>query len=171
MTFCSVTTRISRYAERMTRSRLAVLALVLISPAAFAQYTNSYGYSFNNPISSTLNQMTWDRINQRLLLRSMLKKKGFTDAQLNAMSIDEMTANLGGSKQAAAESKKLPAPSATKFKPTSKRLLVPALAASLSKVPEQQKVAWARICSRAGNRPCRPTTLSSRHSSRTERPR
>ncbi len=96
--------------------------------------------TFNNPISSSLNQMTWDRINQRLLLKTMLKKKGFTDAQLSAMSIDEMTASLGGSKQAVAESKKLTASSATRFKPTSKRLLVPTLAASLSKVPEEQKV-------------------------------
>jgi len=124
-------------------TRLAVLSL-LISSGAFAQfsnpYTNSYGFRFNNPISASLNQMMWDRINQQMLLKSMLRKKGFTDAQLNGMSSDQLLASLGGGKQAAEESKKVPAPAASRFKPSVKRLLTPALAASLTKEPEQQKV-------------------------------
>jgi hypothetical protein len=111
----------------------------LTATSASAQYTNSYGYTFNNPISSSLNQMSWDRINQRLLLKSMLRKKGFTDAQLNAMSTDQLMASLGGAKKAAAESKSVPTSGASKFKPSSKRLLLPALAAALSKEPETQK--------------------------------
>ena len=124
----------------MLRSRLVVFALVLSATTASAQYSNSYGYSFNTPISASLNQMSWDSLNRRLLLKSMLRKKGFTDEQMNAMSTDQMVANLGGGKQAAAEVKKLPTTSASKFKPTSKRLIIPALAAALGKEPEQQKV-------------------------------
>jgi hypothetical protein len=117
-----------------------VLALVFTAPMAWAQYTNSYGYSFNNPISSSMNQMMWDSLNQQVLLKSMLRKKGFTDAQLNAMSKEQMIANLGGGPQAAAEVKKLPAPSASKFKPSARRLLVPELVKALTKEPEQAKV-------------------------------
>jgi hypothetical protein len=124
----------------MFRSRVLLVAAVLTASASFAQYTNSYGYSFNNPISASVNQMTWDRLNQRLVLRVMLKKHGFTDAQLNGMSTDQMLASLGGAKQAAQESKALPATPASKFKPAGKRLLVPTLATSLSTDPEQQKV-------------------------------
>ena len=110
-----------------------------LASTALAQYTNSYGYSFNNPISSSINQMMWDKMNQRLLLRTMLKKKGFTDERLNQLSTDQMIASLGGSQQAADDAKKLPVAAATKFKPAGKRLLVADLAAALTKDAEQQK--------------------------------
>lgn len=134
----------------MQRPRLAILALALVltAPPAFAQYgtsytytyTNSYGYSFNNPISATMNQMMWDRMNQRSLLRSMLRRKGFTNAQLDPMSLEQLLAALGGAKKAAEEAKSVPSPAASKFKPTTKRLLVPALAEALTKDVAQRKV-------------------------------
>lgn len=118
-----------------------LLLTVLVATAAHAQWTNSYGYSFNNPISASVNQMMWDSINQKMLLKSMLRKKGgYTDAQLDAMSTDQLLAALGGAKKAAEQSKQLPAPAATKFKPTGKRVLVADLAANLTKDAEQQAV-------------------------------
>ncbi len=120
--------------------RTAALALALLASAASAQWTNSYGYSFNNPVSASINQMVWDRINQGLLLKSMLKKKGYTDEQLKGLSNEQMVGLLGGAKKAAEESKAVPLTGASKFKPAGKRLLVGELASALTKEPEQQKV-------------------------------
>jgi hypothetical protein len=123
----------------MHRFRFVAVVVALSAAAANAQYTNSYGYSFNNPISATANAMFWDRMNSRLLYRTMLKKHGYTDAKLDQMSTDEMLAALGGTKQAAAESKKVPPPPASRFKPAKKRLLLPSLIAAMTKDPELQK--------------------------------
>ncbi len=123
----------------MHAHRLVAVAVALAATAAPAQYTNSYGYSFNNPVSATANAMFWDRMNSRLIYRMMLKKRGYTDAQLGQMSTDQMLEVLGGAKQAAVESKKLPAPPASRFKPSSKRLLVPSLVTAMTRDPEHQK--------------------------------
>ncbi|MBL8920106.1 MAG: hypothetical protein JNJ54_14670 [Myxococcaceae bacterium] len=120
----------------MKRFTLVVVALAAVT--ASAQYTNSYGYSFNNPISASVNSMFWDRMNSRLVYRVMLKKRGYTDAQLGQMTTAQMLEVLGGSKQAVEASKALPAPTASRFKPAKKRLLVPSLAAAMTKDPEQQ---------------------------------
>lgn len=125
-----------------TLSPLVVASLVVTALPADAQWKNSYGYSFNNPISATLNQHVWDGINRRLLLRSMLRKKGtYTDAQLDKMTEAQLLAALGGAKQAAAESVKTAAPAGTgsKFRPARTRLAVSDLVASLSKDPAAQQ--------------------------------
>lgn len=120
-------------------TRLVLVALVSLSAApASAQYTNSYGYSFNNPISASVNSMFWDRMNSRLVYRVMLKKRGYTDAQLGQMTTQQMLDVLGGSQQAAEASKTLPAPAASRFKPAKKRLLLPALVTAMTKDPEHQ---------------------------------
>ena len=124
----------------MRLNRTVVLAAVLAAQVASAQWTNSYGYSFNNPVSASVNQMIWDRINQGMLLRMMLKKKGFTDEQLKGLSNEQLLAKLGGAKKAAEESKTVQLGNASKFKPAGKRLLVNELATNLSKDPAQQKV-------------------------------
>lgn len=126
----------------MSRFRFAAVvvaaAVALTAAPASAQYTSAYGYSFNNPISASLNTMMWDRVNQRMLLKSMLRRHGFTDAQIDKMSSDQMLAALGGGKKAAQEAPKPTAP-ATKFTPAKKQLLVPALIASLTKDKAQQQ--------------------------------
>lgn len=123
----------------MLRFRVVVVLAVFSTGTALAQYTSSYGYSFNNPMSAMANDWFFDRMNQRALLRSMLKKRGYADQKLNDMTTDQMIAALGGSKKAAEASREVAAPTATKFKPTGKRLLVPALAASLTQDKAQQQ--------------------------------
>lgn len=120
---------------------LAAAAVALTAAPAAAQYTSAYGYSFNNPISASLNTMMWDRVNQRMLLKSMLRRHGFTDAQIDKMSSDQMLAALGGAKKAAEAVKQAPTPAtaATKFKPAKKQLLVPTLIASLTKDQAQRQ--------------------------------
>lgn len=115
-------------------------AVALTAAPVGAQYMSSFGYSFNNPISATCNSLLWQKMNQRMLLRTMLKERGYTDAQLGQMSSDQMLAALGGAKQAAEACTKLPVPAtaATKFKPTGKRLVVPALATALTEDKAQQ---------------------------------
>ncbi len=123
----------------LSRYFLAAAALLTAAPAA-AQYTNSYGYTFNNPISASINSMMWSRLNDRLLYKSMLKKQGYGDAQLDAMSTSELEAALtGGAKKATGEAKKPAPPAAARFKPAKKRLLLTSLAAALTKDPAQQR--------------------------------
>ncbi|MBM3298076.1 MAG: hypothetical protein FJY83_10830, partial [Candidatus Aminicenantes bacterium] len=123
--------------------RIALFFLPLFLLAAYGpargQYTNSYGYSFNNPVSAACNQIIWDRMNARLVYRSMLKKRGYTDAQLGQMSTDQMRSLLGGQSAAQAEAQKSSATAATKFKPSGKRLLLPAMAGSMAAAPEHQQ--------------------------------
>jgi hypothetical protein len=115
-----------------------VLAAALPAPALPAQYTNSYGYSFNNPVSATANAMFWDKMNSRLLYRSMLKKKGYTDEQLNAMSTEQMLALLGGAAAAPDAKKAIPgAPS--KFRMSGQYVLLPDLVKNLTPNAEYQK--------------------------------
>jgi hypothetical protein len=130
------------------------LALSVVQPA-HAQYTNSYGYSFNNPVSATANQFVWDGINRRLLLRSFLKKRGYTDDKLNAMSTAQMEAALGTGPATgdtapppppatAAPAPKLVA-GATKFKPAKGRVLVGPLIDSLVTDKDQRKALVAMM--------------------------
>jgi hypothetical protein len=115
---------------------LPLITLGLSAPAR-AQYTNSYGYSFNNPISATANQYFWDGMNRRLLLRMMLKKRGYTDAQLGPMSTAQMKAIIeGGATDTPAATVPAAKPAktyanATRFKPAKKRLLVGTIVNSL----------------------------------------
>ncbi|MCC6332687.1 MAG: hypothetical protein IT380_01710 [Myxococcales bacterium] len=123
----------------MQRFRIVAVLAVFTASTALAQYTSSYGYSFNNPMSAMANNFFFQNMNKRALLRSMLKKRGYTDEKLNAMTLDEMIAALGGTKKAVEASREVPAPTSTKFKPAGKRLLVPTLAASLSQDKAQQQ--------------------------------
>ena len=110
----------------------------MLAPA-WAQYTNSYGYSFNNPVSATANSIFWDKMNSRLIYRMMLKKRGYTDAQLGRMSTEQMLAILGGPAGVKTETQKpLPSP-ATKFRPAGKSLLLPAMVNSLVNDREQRR--------------------------------
>jgi hypothetical protein len=125
---------------------LVVAFLAAAVHPAHAQYTNSYGYSFNNPMSATANQMMWDGVNRRLLLRSFLKKRGYTDDKLNAMSTAQMEAALGtgsGTGDAKPAAKAPPAPKlvagATKFKPSKGRVLVGPIIDSLVADKDQRK--------------------------------
>ncbi len=117
---------------------ILLLGLVLSAPA-WAQYTNSYGYTFNNPVSATANSIFWDKMNSRLIYRMMLKKRGYTDAQLGQMSTEQMLAILGGPAGVKTETQKpLPSP-ATRFRPSGGYLLLPALTQSLVADRAQQQ--------------------------------
>lgn len=105
--------------------------------AARAQYTSSFGYSFNNPISASCNTMLWNRVNARMVYRRILARKGYTDAQLGKMSSDQMRAAIGVKGQA--EATRSPRTAATKFQPARRRLLLPALAQGLVKDRAQQR--------------------------------
>jgi hypothetical protein len=129
---------------------LAVVAVVVAaSGTAHAQYTNSYGYSFDNPVTSTANQFFWDGLNRRLLLRMLLKKRGYTDAQLGQMSTAQMRSIIEGgpvgSPQAGAPRSGSPPvatrshPGATRFQPTAQRLLVGTIVNSLLKDAAQRQ--------------------------------
>jgi hypothetical protein len=117
---------------------LVVLAAALLGPALAAQYTNSYGYTFNNPVSATANSMFWDKMNSRLIYRMMLKKKGYTNEQLNQMSTEQMLALLGGT-SAAPEAKKAIPGAPTKFRMSGQFVLLPELVKSLTGNVEYQK--------------------------------
>lgn len=127
----------------MTRLRpfpIVLAGLMSLCSISHAQWTNSYGNTFNNPISSSLNQSSMDGINRRILLRSMLRKRGlYTEDQLQHMTEQQLLAALGGSKEVAAQAKALPPVAGAKFKPAQGRLMVDQLAAALSKDPQGQR--------------------------------
>ena len=109
-----------------------ITLLVLAFPAR-GQYRSSYGYTFNNPLSAFCNDLAWNEINARLTYKSMLKKKGYADAQIESLSTKRMIEILGGEARAAAASSGASvAPGASLFKPAGKRLFFPALAQSLA---------------------------------------
>jgi hypothetical protein len=126
--------------KSMARFLTLILALALsVSATAWGQYQSTYGYSFNNPISATCNSLAWSNMNARLTYRTILKRHGYTDAQLGQMSTDQMMAAMGGAKSAKAEAKKPVQGAATSFRRARGYLLLPAMARSLVKDPEQQK--------------------------------
>jgi hypothetical protein len=114
------------------------LFLLAALGTARGQYTNSYGYTFNNPISASCNAIVWDKMNSRLVYRLMLKKRGYSDSQLGQMSTDQMLAALGGSSPAEPEAGKPAQTAATAFRPASRPLLLPAMAKSLVQDRAQQ---------------------------------
>jgi hypothetical protein len=124
--------------KSILRLFIPLFLLAMLAPA-WAQYTNSYGYSFNNPISASCNSMFWDKMNSRLVYRVMLKKKGYTNAQLNQISTEQMLAALGGAAQARSAAKAPVSGAATKFSPAGKSLLLPAMVNSMVNDREQQK--------------------------------
>ncbi len=119
------------------RRGLVLLALLLsLAPFVIGQYTTYSGYSHNNPVSATVSNMVWERMNARLVYRIGLKRKGFTDAQLNGLTTEQLkeaylTGKISGQK--AAEPPKEPSPdrptpaeeSPTRFRPTGERILLP----------------------------------------------
>ena len=117
----------------------ALLAAILCAAAPAAGQYSSYGYSFNNPISASCNQMFWDKMNARGTYKALLKKKGYTNAQLERMSTEAMEAILAGKGGAPAPAPAKDSSGATRFKPARARLLLPALAGSLGENAEQKK--------------------------------
>lgn len=125
---------------KVTRRPAALLALLLLAAPARGQYRSSYGYTFNNPLSAFCNDLAWNDINARLSYKSMLKKQGYTDAQIEGMSTRRMIEILGGETRAAAASAGAKtAPGASLFKPAGKRLLFPVLAQRLASDADGRK--------------------------------
>lgn len=133
---------------------VAAAAAIILPAAASAQFTSNYGYTFNNPISASLNTMMWDSMNTRQLYKIGLRRRGFTDAQMNNMTTEELKAaylRVGASKSSAraGSSSSTPtraaAPSnpATRFRSSGKLVLVPQVVASLSSDQAQQRVLTA----------------------------
>ena len=116
------------------------VAALACSSASQAQYTGMSGFSFNNPVSASIDTRIWTRMNSRLIYRMMLKKRGYVDEQLNRMGTDEMERILGGAAKAQAVARQPPptAP-ATQFNPSGQRLLLPKLADSLTENREYRK--------------------------------
>jgi len=135
----------------MTAARLIAVCCLLSSSPALAQYRSAYGYTFNNPISASVNTMLWNKINAGLTYRSMLKKRGYTDAQLGKMSTEQMLAVLQGKAAASPGGAARPAAAspggaarpaaapATRFQPARRSLLLPAMTKSMLKDPKQQR--------------------------------
>lgn len=125
----------------------ALLALALAADAS-AQWTSSYGYTFNNPMSATINNMMWNSIQERQVYKVGLRARGFTDAQMDAMSTEELKAayiRSGVKKPTSSASAKTPptpqrsAIAATKFTPTATRILMPQMVAEFTTDKAQQK--------------------------------
>jgi hypothetical protein len=114
--------------------RLApLIALLLLAAPVRSQYRSSYGYTFNNPVSAFCNDLMWNDLNARQTYKALLKKKGYTDAQIAGISTKQMIEFLGGETRATAASAGAKAsPGASLFSPAGKRLLFPALAQSLA---------------------------------------
>jgi len=127
------------------RLKCAVMTIVLVlaaagmAPEARAQYTNSYGYSFNNPVSASANAMFWNSMNARAMYRTMLKKRGYTDAQLDKMSTEKMKALLGADASALEAKTAAPGRTASKFTMGKSYLLLPELVNNLSSDPKYRK--------------------------------
>lgn len=121
-----------------------LLSLVISIGIASAQ-SSSFGYSNANPVSSTLSHLQSESFNSRLIYRVGLKRKGYTDAQLGQMTTEELRiAYLGGKVPGKPPARKpsvekTSMPPATKFKPTSKRILMPRIVDSLTEDASHRK--------------------------------
>lgn len=125
---------------------MVVVVGLAASKPAHAQWgsetwTNSYGNSFNNPTSALMNQFMWDDINKKSIYKPVLRKRGYTEEQLNNMSAYQMEqAILGKGGAAPAGDGSAPPPNtppppqpqpqpqyvagATAFIPTQNRMIV-----------------------------------------------
>jgi hypothetical protein len=131
----------------MNFKTLVALVVVFCWPGwALAQY-KSYGYTFSNPVTAQCNTNFWSGMNSRLIYRMILKKHGYTDAQLTAMSTQQMydliqSGDKGekAGKPQPQEQARTAAPEnpASRFKPTAKRLLLPEMVKSLTENPAYQ---------------------------------
>lgn len=139
----------------MLIGRLLPLALGLAAlgigaaPVRAQQFRTLYGYTFNNPVSAQIsthlsNEIFWGTMQRRQLYRVVLKKKrGLTDAQLDAMSADEMQRLVDadrdrGGGAVGAQSVAAGAPPASRFKPTGARLFLPDMVKSLTQDAAQR---------------------------------
>ena len=118
---------------------LLILSPVLTAPDARAQYTNNYGYTFNNPVSALTSTMIWNSMNARLLYKSMLRKRGYTDAQIEKMSTEQMKKILGADPSAPPPAQAAPARPASKFAMGKSYLLLPDLVDNLSSDPKYRR--------------------------------
>ncbi len=125
----------------MNFKTLLALCVVFCWPGwALAQY-KSYGYTFSNPVTAQCNTNFWSGMNSRLIYRMILKKHGYTDAQLSAMRTEQMYDLIqSGDKGRRAEKSQpqeqaraaAPENPASRFEPTAKRLLLPNIVKSLT---------------------------------------
>ncbi len=119
-----------------------IVSLAVSITGALAQY----GYTTNNPISSTINHFQGESLNSRLIYRVGLKRKGYTDAQLGQMTTEELKAAYLGGKVPGKKPAAKPAPAkpsgppASQFKPSGKRIMMPKIVHSLTEDVEHRKV-------------------------------
>jgi hypothetical protein len=133
-------------------SLLTALTAFTLVPTAHAQtYTNPFsGNSFNNPMSATMDMLIMQGMQRRMLLRSNLRQKGYSDARLEKMTEEEMMAALGiknGKSSSSSSSKSttaakkpaVPNTPATRFQPSGKRMLLDDYVNSLGGNAEEKK--------------------------------
>ncbi len=128
---------------------LAATALAALAVGSWAQYSTYSGYSYDNPVTATVSNIVWERINSRLIYKMGLKRKGFTEAQLAGRSTEQLrqaylTGKIPGARPAAAPQPPPPTNSpnavpATRFKPTGTRVLMPKLVEGLTQDAAHRK--------------------------------
>lgn len=128
------------------------------APGQGPTYTNMYGNTFNSPIAAQLNTTFWDSMASRRVYKMILRKHGYTDAQMERLSTQQLfdltqklpddsgrpakpAAPAAPSPVAATVPVRLPAPSApaTRFRATPGRLVLADMAKGLTKDAEAQK--------------------------------
>ena len=135
--------------RRLLPLMLCAGALACVAARGRAQqFRTMYGYTFNNPVSAQIsthlsNEIFWGTMQRRQLFRVALKKKrGLTDAQLDAMSTGEMQKLVEADRDRAAGSAGAaaapPAIPASRFKPTGGRLFLPDMVKSLTQDAAQR---------------------------------
>lgn len=138
-----------------------MLVLLSLSPASSAQYQGAFGSSWNNPVSALSNAQMWNNINgmasRRAMLKASLRKYGCSDAQMNAMPLEnELMLALSrkscgasgvgaGSLQASVSQHSSPASPARQvvppisFRPSGKRIVLPQVAAAITQDASEQQ--------------------------------
>lgn len=133
----------------MSRFLAAGVALAIAS-STLAQYSTYGGYSYDNPVTASVSNIVWERINARLVYKAGLKRKGFTESQLSGLTTEQLkqaylTGKLPGVRPASAPqtgnsgSTGGTAQPATRFKPTGSRVLMPQLVDGLTADPAHRK--------------------------------
>jgi uncharacterized protein DUF6683 len=131
--FVSTETHVQRRC-RITRIPVLFAAAVVLSLAAAAQYTGSFGINYSNPVAASISNSTWS--NWIVYQTQQRKAHGATSIAGNATS----------SSGAAAPQPPQPAPAppkiddaSFKFRPSGTRLLAPSLVEQLGKTPGQKQ--------------------------------
>ena len=126
--------------------------LVFASIALVGLASAQYGYSATNSNSAMYSQRAWDRMTERTLMRGALRRHGYTDEQIQKMTLDEFYAAFeklkSGSAAPANTSPTTPSkpakpakpapPSATKYTSTGKRMVLESVVKAMATDKEQQ---------------------------------